>query len=169
MTIVETPRLLLRKFRQEDAASLHPIFSDAETMAFYPAPFDWEKTEHWIEKNQNRYIHDGYGLWAMCLKETGEVIGDCGLIKQQVDDKEETEIGYHLHKKYWSQGLATEAAKACRDYGFYTLGLAKLISIIDPEHSASIRVAERIGLTFEKQAFIFDRLHSIYSVYRNQH
>ncbi len=147
MVILETERLFLRQYKEEDMPFLHSIFSDSETMKYYPAPFSFEQTQNWIKKNQERYQEDGYGLWGICLRETDELIGDCGLVKQKVDDKTEVEIGYHINKKYWSKGIASEAAKGCKEYGFYQLGLIKLISIIDPRNIPSIRVVEKIGFT----------------------
>jgi ribosomal-protein-alanine N-acetyltransferase len=163
MNILETERLLLRQYIEEDSPFLYSIFSDLETMKYYPAPFSLEQTQDWVRKNQERYKKDGFGLWAICLKENNEIIGDCGLVKQVVDGKTEVEIGYHINKKHWSKGFATEAAKSCKEYGFYNLELAKLLSIIDPMNLASIKVAERIGFSKEKEVFIFNKKHHIYS------
>ncbi|MFD3447083.1 GNAT family N-acetyltransferase [Microbacteriaceae bacterium 4G12] len=163
MIILETERLFLRQFNNEDILYLHPIFSDSETMKYYPAPFNYEKTQNWINKNIERYREDGHGLWGVCLKETNELIGDCGLVKQIVDGKTEVEVGYHINKKHWSKGFASEAAKGCMEYGIHQLGLNKLISIIDPRNIPSIRVAEKNGFTKEKESFIFDKNHFIYS------
>ncbi|WP_226535510.1 GNAT family N-acetyltransferase [Fictibacillus halophilus] len=168
MFVLETDRLFLRHYKEEDIPSLHCILSDSETMKYYPSPFSYEKTNNWVKNNQKRYKEDGYGLWAICLKENEELIGDCGLIKQVVDGKIEVEIGYHINKIYWSKGYATEAAKACKEYGFYKIGLDKLISIIDPRNIPSSRVAEKIGFTKEKQVFIFNKNHYIYSCLRNR-
>jgi RimJ/RimL family protein N-acetyltransferase len=166
MIVLETSRLLLRRYKVEDITALHPIFSDPTTMEFYPAPFSFEQTQNWIQRNIDRYENDGYGLWAVCLKDTGECIGDCGLIKQQVDDEMEVEIGYHISKKHWSKGYASEAARACKEYGFHQLGLDKLICIIDPRNIASIRVAEKIGFIREKEVFIFKKNHFIYAGFK---
>ncbi|MCT8136662.1 GNAT family N-acetyltransferase [Anaerobacillus sp. CMMVII] len=163
MIILETERLVLRKFRADDVPFLYEIFSDQETMAYYPAPFSQEKTENWVKRSQERYRADGYGLWAVCRKDTLACIGDCGLVKQEVDGKAEVEIGYHINKRYWSKGYATEAALACKEYGFDKLNLDKVISIIDPNNKPSIRVAEKIGFTKEKESFIFGKNHEIYS------
>jgi ribosomal-protein-alanine N-acetyltransferase len=160
--IIETPRLILRQYHAEDVISLHVIFSDPETMTYYPAPFNIQQTKDWIKTNLDRYVNDGYGLWAVCLKETKNVIGDCGLVKQTVDGRTEVEIGYHINKIYWSNGFASEAAKACKEYGFDKLGLHRLISIIDPQNISSICVAEKIGFTKEKESFIFGKNHHIF-------
>jgi [ribosomal protein S5]-alanine N-acetyltransferase len=161
--VLETSRLLLRHYKDADINSLYNIFSDPETMEFYPAPFSMHKTQGWIKQNIERYQIDGFGLWVVCLKDSNEFLGDCGLVKQQINGKLEIEIGYHISKEHWSKGYASEAARACMEHGFYQLGLNKLISIIDPRNIASIRVAEKIGFIQEKEVFIFNKNHYIYS------
>lgn len=106
-------------------------------------------------------------MWAVCLKETDEFIADCGLVKQIVDGETEIEIGYHIKKEYWLKGFATEAARACKDYGFNQLGVNKFISIIDSRNLPSIRVAEKIGFKKEKEMFIFNKNHCIYAGEKN--
>ncbi|MBW7457541.1 GNAT family N-acetyltransferase [Paenibacillus sepulcri] len=166
--ILETERLVLRCYQDEDLPALHDIFAEPGMMSFYPAPFTRSQTRSWIERNQTRYLKDGYGLWAVCLKETNACIGDCGLVAQQIDGRPEVEIGYHIKRGLWSQGYATEAALACRDYGFGHLGLPRLISIIHPRNTASIRVAEKLGFVWQKDVYIFNNQHSIYSAARER-
>src|SRR5437660_698996 len=120
-------------------------------MKHYPAPIDRGGIQQWIERNLRRYAEDGVGLWAMLLKATGEVIGDCGIVRQQVDGEYLYEIGYHLRRDQWGQGLATESAIACREWGFANLNADRLISIIRPENVPSRRVAERNGMTLWKE------------------
>jgi ribosomal-protein-alanine N-acetyltransferase len=100
MKILQTSRLLLREFTPQDADALVSVLSDPETMRYYPAPYDRAGVEQWIERNRQRYQDDGVGLWAMELKShdmtTQEVIGDCGIILQQVEGERLYEIGYHL-------------------------------------------------------------------------
>ncbi|WP_276541027.1 GNAT family N-acetyltransferase [Salipaludibacillus agaradhaerens] len=162
--MIETKRLLIRPFISDDLPALYAILSDKETMTYYPRPFNVDETRSWIERNQQRYVDDGFGLWAVVLKRTNEVIGDCGLVLQNVDGTKEVEIGYHISKHYWGEGYATEAATACQHYGFSTFKLSKLISIIDPANSPSVRVAEKTGLTFEKEAYVFHKWHHIYAI-----
>ena len=117
-TIIETERLLLRKYTPDDFDALYEIISDPETMRHYPAPFDAEKTRGWINWNLDNYEKYGFGLWAVVLKETGEFIGDCGITMQKIDGELLPEIGYHINKKYWRRGFAKEAAHAVRDWVF---------------------------------------------------
>jgi RimJ/RimL family protein N-acetyltransferase len=109
-------------------------------MRYYPAPYDPPGVEQWIERNRQRYRDDGVGLWAMELTKTQQIIGDCGIILQEVEGERLYEIGYHLRRDFWGQGLATEAAIACRDWAFAHLKAERLISLIPPTicpHAAS--------------------------------
>lgn len=166
--VLQTPRLILREFVPTDAGALAQVISDPETMRFYPAPFDRAGVERWIERNLRRYQVDGHGLWAMDLKSSGEMIGDCGITLQEVDGEALPEIGYHVRKDYWRQGLATEAARACRDYGFLHLNAEFLISLIRPENLASQRVAEHNGMTVWKQTTRAGLLHNVYLILREE-
>lgn len=165
--ILQTSRLILREFSPGDADALALVVSDPETMRFYPAPFGRAGVEQWIARNQRRYAQDGHGLWAMILKASGELIGDCGLTVQEVDSVKEIEIGYHVRRDLWGQGLATEAARACRFLGFSGMSVERLISIIRPENLPSRRVAEKIGMVLWKEAVWRGLLHLIYAIQRD--
>jgi ribosomal-protein-alanine N-acetyltransferase len=149
--VLETPRLILRHFVPEDADGLSEVLCDRENMRFYPNPFERADVEAWIEKCLRRYREDGIGLWALILKADYQFAGDCGLALQEVDGVIETEVGYHLARRHQGQGLATEAARACLDHAFSTLGLKRVISLIRPENLPSRRVAERNGMSVEKE------------------
>jgi RimJ/RimL family protein N-acetyltransferase len=179
MTILETPRLTLRELTAEDADALARILGDPETMRYYPAPYDRAGVEQWIARNRQRYENDGVGLWAMVLKSptlksaapefipprsAGELVGDCGIIRQEVEGEHLYEIGYHLRRDFWGQGFATEAAVACRDWAFTHLPVNRLISLIRPENIASQRVAERNGMKIWKEIDWRGLRHRVYSV-----
>ena len=164
MAVIETERLLLREFVPEDADALASVISDPETMRFYLKPYDRAGVELWIERNRRRYREFGHGLWAMVLKSSGEMIGDCGPARQTVDEVEEVEIGYHIRRDMWGQGLAPEAAAACRDYSFAHLGLESVIALIRPQNLPSRRVAEKIGMNLWKEVIWRDLLHCVYVV-----
>ena len=140
---METERLVLREFVLSDADALALVLSDLETMKYYPAPIDQKGIQQWIERNLRRYAEDGVGLWAMVLKSSGEMIGDCGIIRQHLEGEHLYEIGYHVRRDLWGQGLATEAAIACREWGFANLNVDRLISLIRPENVPSRRVGLR--------------------------
>lgn len=168
MPVLETQRLVLREFQFEDLDALAAILCDRETMRYYPVSFDRAAVADWIQRNRTRYANDGYGLWAMILKSTRELIGDCGLVLQSVDAVDEIEIGYHVRRDLWNQGYASEAARACRDYGFANLKVDRLISLIRPENLASRRVAEKNGMTIWKEVTKVDLLHYVYAIKRDQ-
>jgi RimJ/RimL family protein N-acetyltransferase len=161
---IETPRLLLRKMQPGDVEPLLAVLSDPHAMRFYPAPFDREKVTSWVA---NSMAHDetrGFALWTSVLKETGEVIGDCGFMLQDIDGEKELEIGYHTRQDHWGRGLATEAARACRDYGFARLGRERIISLIRPENLPSQRVALKNGMRVWKDVMFRDIPHHVFAI-----
>jgi [ribosomal protein S5]-alanine N-acetyltransferase len=163
MVVLETSRLILRKFVREDLDALASIFADSEVMRFSTKGVRTKaETQVWIENTISSYQTEGFGLYAALAKperspidcEHKCLIGFCGLIVWSIDECREVEIGYRFTPSYWGKGLATETAIAVRDYGFAKLGLNSLIAIIQPENIRSIRVAEKIGMKPEKD-FIF--------------
>jgi len=168
MAILQTSRLILREFVPNDAVALARILSDPETMRYYPAPCDRAGVEQWIARNLQRYERDGVGLWAMILKSSAELIGDCGVLRQEVEGEYLYEIGYHLRRDCWHQGYATEAAIACREWGFRNLKADRLISLIRPENLPSRRVAERNGMAIWKEIEWRSLRHSVYSIERQR-
>lgn len=162
--MLHTERLVLRDMTPDDLDALLLVFSDPETMRFYPRPFDREAMHGWIANMQRRSARDGIALWTMVLRDSGEVIGDCGLVVQAVDGAEEVEIGWHVRRDLWGRGYATEAARACLAYGRRALGRTRFISIIAPGNVASRRVAEKIGMTVERETVWRDQTVLIHAV-----
>ncbi len=160
--ILETERLLLRELTPDDFDAMFEIFGDAETMLYYPQAYSRERLEAALQRQFASYAENGYGLWALILKSENRFIGDCGLLNQEVDGALEVEVGYHVNRQYWGQGFAPEAAKACFEYGFHTLGRQRMISMIRPENLPSRRVAEKNGLRIEKEICWRDLQHYVY-------
>lgn len=153
MKILETKRLLLRHLELRDFDSLFALTSDPEMQRYIPeGALSYEETSELLTWYLNGHPrHPELGLWATVHKETGQFIGRCGLLPWTIDGRQEVEVAYMIAKRYWGQGLGTEAAQAILDYGFNNLGLSRLICLIDQENQASIRVAEKIGMSFEKE------------------
>ena len=145
--ILETERLYLREMDQSDFASLCRILKDDETMYAYEGAFSDDEVREWLDRQIARYHKWGFGLWAVVLKETNEMIGQCGLTMQNWKDGEVLEIGYLFEREYWHKGYATEAAKACKKYAFETLNASEVCSIIRDTNTASQNVAIRNGMT----------------------
>lgn len=113
--ILETDRLILREYTQDDFDAIYEILSDVETMKHYPKPFDAEKVHYWINWNLENYKTFGFGLFAIVLKETGKLIGDCGITMQTINGKIKPEIGYHIHKDYQRKSFWKDIIGNCSD------------------------------------------------------
>lgn len=152
--ILETKRLLFRRLIMDDLDALFALYSDPEIRQYFPeGTLNYEDTKEELEWFLNGHPeHPELGLWAAIHKETGQFIGRCGLLPWTIDGRYEVEVAYLLDKKYWKQGLGTEAAQAILQYGFKQLKIPRLICLIDHENQASQKVATNIGMTFEKEA-----------------
>lgn len=145
--MIETERLILRPMTDDDVDALLVIFADPKVMAsFNVPPFVRSQMEGWVTRNLEHQNQYGYGLFSVIHKDSGLLIGDCGLEQMEVEGQTAAELGYDFRSDYWHQGYATEAARAVRDYAFGTLKLGQLISLIRVGNEASKRVAERVGM-----------------------
>lgn len=145
--ILETKRLILREFVAEDFSELYIILSDRETMKYYSSAFDEAKVRRWINWSLENYQKYGFGLWVVILKENGRFIGDCGITMQNINGQIKPEIGYHIKKEYQRQGYATEAAQACRDYGFNNTSFDALYTYMNYTNTPSAKVAINNGMS----------------------
>jgi RimJ/RimL family protein N-acetyltransferase len=168
MLILETSRLLLRRFEPGDLTELYALYRDPEVRRYFPeGTLTLDQTREELEFYLNGHPrHPELGLWAIIAKETGRFIGRCGLLPWTIDGQFEVEVAYMLAKSHWGQGLASEAALGIRDYAFHQLGLTRLICLIDHDNQASIRVAEKIGMTFEKEGRDDLGPYLLYAVFR---
>jgi RimJ/RimL family protein N-acetyltransferase len=165
--ILETPRLILRLIDQNDCNDLLQLFEDPVAMRYFPSTRTREETVEWIGKLADGYVQNGFTYYACIRKDTSTFIGYCGLFLQEdVDDRDEIEIGYGLIRAYWHQGFATEAAEACKQFGFSHSLRERLVCLIRPENVSSIKIAMRIGMKKEKDIFRWNFIHGVYSVRR---
>ena len=146
--ILETKRLLLREMSPDDFQAMFQVLGDPQTMWHYPYTPDGQHVRDWIERNMNRYMKDGFGLWAVCLKETGELIGDCGLTLQNINGEILPEIGYHIRRDCHRKGYASEAARGVRDWVFQNTDYQAVYSYCRYTNLPSIKTAESIGMHF---------------------
>jgi len=139
--MIETSRLILREMKMDDFDALFAVLSDSDIMQHYPYSFDEKRVRGWIERNIERYKTFGFGLWAVCLKETGEMIGDCGLTMQMIGDTIKPEIGYHIRKDCQRKGYAKEAASAVRDWTFTNTPFNEIYSYMKYTNEPSAKSA----------------------------
>lgn len=153
MKILETPRIILRRQTLEDLDSLYALYCDPDVVRYIPdAPRNYKETRAELEWHRNGHPkRPELGLWATIHKETGQFIGRCGLLPWTIEHREEVEVAYLLAKAYWGQGLGTEVAQAIVDYAFEVLHLSRLVCMVSPGNTASMKVAEKIGMTLEKE------------------
>lgn len=144
--ILETERLYLREMNQADFDALCNILQDEDTMYAYEGAFSDGEVQEWLDRQISRYQKWHFGLWAVILKETNEMIGQCGLTMQPWKEMEVLEIGYLFNRLYWHKGYAAEAAKACKKYAFEILKADEVCSIIRDTNVASQNVAIRNGM-----------------------
>lgn len=164
--ILQTPRLRLRELEPEDLDFVAAMMGDAEVMRYYPKPLDRSEAKVWLHRQLARYENDGHGLWLVELRSTGEPVGQIGLIRQIVEDAPEREIGWLLHRPYWGNGYATEAAAAVRDLAFTTWDRPYVISLIRPVNVPSQAVARRIGMTPTRPVEFHGYEHVVWRVER---
>ena len=151
MPSLETARLILRPFRENDVDLMAELMANPDFMRFSLGVYSRQQTAAFVEKVIG-WQRDGLpSQFALITRSNGTLVGYCGFFHQIVDEIEEIEIGYRLHPAHWNQGLATEAATAVRDHAFRDLKLPRVISLIHPDNIESRRVAEKIGMTHEKE------------------
>jgi ribosomal-protein-alanine N-acetyltransferase len=165
---IESPRLLLRPFQPIDLESLFEVIGDPLAMQFYPSAYDKQGTLDWIERNIRRYEEDSSGLRAVVFKSSGEMIGDCGPVWQEVEGKRELEVGYHIRRDQWGRGYATEAARVVMEYAFEKFPVERLISLIRPENIPSRRVAEKNGLRIDCEVEWKGIRHFVFAISRDE-
>ena len=161
---LETERLVLRPLDAHDLDAMTTLLGDAQALALWGDPLDRDGARDWIERNVARYRADGFGRCAMILRSSGELVGDCGLIRTTVEDVPEVELGWIVRRSHWGQGLATEAARAWRDAAFTAFGLGRIVSMVSEGNPASRRVAEKLGMTVERTAVWGDAPMLMYSL-----
>ena len=161
--IFSTERLILRKMVRDDEDTLLALFSDKEVMTYYPSCKNRQDTVKWIEWTLHHYNGYGFGMWIVEDRASGQFLGQCGLVLQKLAHGVEVELGYLFAKRHWGRGFATEAAFACKKYAFTELGLSKLVSLIDPQNNASLKVAKRIGMTYHSTISKWDKQLALYA------
>ena len=167
--ILETERLILREYTEDDFDELYKLLSDPITMKHYPKPYDENGTRRWLSWSFDNYKKYGFGLWAAQIKETGEFIGDCGITMQNIDGEILPEIGYHVYRDYQGRGYGKEAARGVRDWFFLNTDYDAVYSYMKYTNVPSYSTAASIGMTRVKEyPDPEDTLLYVYRITRNE-
>jgi ribosomal-protein-alanine N-acetyltransferase len=163
---IETPRLTLRPFTQDDLDSLAALNADKEVMRYIGDgnPQSTEQTAARLAAILEHRKKHGFGLWSVMEKARGEWVGFCGL--QFLEDTDEVEVGYRLARRFWGVGFASEAANASLRYGFDDLSLNQIVAVVHPENHASQRVVSKLGLRFIRIARFYNMDLNYYAISR---
>ena len=160
MVVASTRRILLRRFVDADVVPMTVVFGDPDVMRYGVGPQSEDWVRYWIDQRITEYERQVFGVWAIVLKELEHVIGYCGLTRfDDINGSPELELGYRLAKEYWGRGLGTEAATAVRDFAIQQLGVNRIISLIDPGNTRSIRVAEKLDMIYTDDALLAGYSH----------
>lgn len=162
---IGTDRLLLRPIAVDDVDAFARIFADPEVLRFVGdgTTASREETAEWTERSIARNTNEGFDRRSVVLRETGHVIGWCGIAVWDIEGRTERELGYVLAREHWGRGLATEAAMAMRDHALGALGLRRLIALVAQGNAASERVAGKLGFTYERDAPFHGRTVRLFS------
>jgi RimJ/RimL family protein N-acetyltransferase len=165
--LIVTSRLSLREITWDDLDFLATMLGDPQVMRHYPKPCTRDEAAAWLGRVLDRYANDGYAFWLVSERVSDQPVGQVGLLKQSVEGKEESEIGYLIHAPFWRRGYAAEAAAAVRDYAYNVLGKQRLVSLIRPANIPSQRVALRIGSKPERLVMHHEREHILFAQQRD--
>ena len=146
--ILETKRLILRELNDGDYEAMKKYLLDPANLKYAHTQYDESIVSRWLNWCKKSYQEKGFGLWAVVFKETGEVIGDCGISMQPIDDDWKPEIGYHLRSDYHRKGIGKEMTRAVKDYFFTHFDYDEVYSYMDKDNLPSYKTAEANGMTF---------------------
>jgi RimJ/RimL family protein N-acetyltransferase len=142
------------------------MLADPEVMRYWPSCCTRDEAADWIRKQQDRYATHGYGYWLVLLKESGQPVGQVGLVPTEIDRVEETALGYMIHRPFWRRGYGFESAAASRDYAFDVLGKQRLVAPIRPENFPSQALARKLGMKPGRQILCAGLEHVVFSLSR---
>ncbi len=160
----ETERLRIREIIDLDIDNLYNLLSDSELMKYCSGSLNYKQTQKWLESIKKYYKKIGYDYWAVIDKETGEFIGQLGVIQQEVDDEWLDCIAFMICKDKWGKGYATEGARGCIKYGLEVLKLKKIYATVEEGNTASKTVLKKIGMNYKREAICFNKKVDLYSI-----
>ena len=163
-SILSTERLYLEKIEEKHFEYIYSLVSNKEVQKHFPGTLNREEAREFYYKIQTRYHNDGFSFLAVIRKEDSAFLGICGLLRQEINNKNEIEIGYRFLPRYWSNGYATESVHGCIEYVKNKQITKTLIILSVPENTSSIKVAKRSGFTYVQDTFFHDTIHRMYRI-----
>ena len=164
--ILETARLVAREMSVADLDFVAAMLAHPEVRQFWPRCYSRDEAEAWIGRQRERYARDGHGYWLVLEKASGRPVGQVGILALEIDRVVEAGLGYIIHRPFWQQGYATEAAAASCAYAFTVLGKQRIVAPVRPENGASQAVARRLGMQPEKRVSYAGFDHLIFALAR---
>mgnify|MGYP001344767243 CR=1 FL=1 len=162
--IIDTKRLYFEKITEKHLENLYSLLSNKKVMKYFPSTLNRDETKEFYEKIQERYQDDGYCFLAVIRKQDKPFLGICGLLRQEVENEVQTEIGYRFLNEYWGKGYATEAVKGCVEYVKDKQLADSLIILSVPENIPSVKVAKRSGFSYLQNTIFHGLIHEIYRI-----
>ena len=163
-SILETPRLLLREMTRHDIDFVYELVSNPEVMRYWPKCYSREEAGDWIERQITRYEKDGHGYWLAAGRADMQPVGQVGLLMCEVDGVTEPALAYMIHRPLWRKGYAFEASAACVDFAFVSLNYGHLISLIRPENTPSVSLAQKLGFKSVGRTLFAEFIHLVFYI-----
>lgn len=163
---LETDRLILRPFTPADIGDLHSLLSDPDVMRYYPSVHSRDESEQWLQGIFRDYADAGFGMLAITLRESGQFIGQAGIMRRSADGVTHHYLAYLLRKEFWGAGYATEAARRLLEFGFVEVGLETIEALVRPENKPSVRVVNRLGMKQTSTSMHAGFLHRVFALNR---
>lgn len=161
--VLETTGLTLRQMIPGDLDFLAAMLGHPEVMTHYPKVLDREEVKGWLDRTLGCYARAGHGFWMVERKGSGEKVGQVGLLPKEINGRAEVEVAYMVHRDFWRQGIASEAARACVEYGLETLQASRIVAMIRPKNSASLAVSAKLGMTRIGETTHLGLFHNLYA------
>ncbi len=162
--ILSTKTLILEELDNQHMDNLYKLLSNPKVQKYFPKILTFEETKEFLNKVKSKYTTDGTSFWAVLEKTNNQFLGICGLLKQDIEGIQETEVGYRINDLFWNKGFATEATNGCLKYANEQLKINSVISLILPQNKPSIRVAIKNNLTYEKDILFQNKIHHLHRI-----
>jgi GrpB-like predicted nucleotidyltransferase (UPF0157 family)/RimJ/RimL family protein N-acetyltransferase len=162
--VLETQRFTLRQMVPGDLDFLASMLGHPEVMAHYPKVLDREEAQAWLERTLTCYARAGHGFWMVERKGSGDKVGQVGLLPKEINGRAEVEVAYMVHRDFWNLGIASEAARACLEFGLEVLRSPRIVAMIRPENTASLRVSAKLGMNRIGETTHLGLFHNLYAI-----